>query len=66
MLVVELFADTIPGIDSIWDVIHTVIRVPAGSALAASVLGGRDASPSWPAGHGAVLVKECLHPPRGP
>lgn len=42
MLVVEFFADKIPGLDSAWDVIHTVIRVPAGAALAASVLGGDD------------------------
>ena len=44
MLVVEFFADKIPGIDSIWDIVHTVIRVPAGAALAASVLGGDDAT----------------------
>ena len=44
MLVVEFFADKIPGVDSIWDTIHTVIRVPAGAALAASVLGGDDAT----------------------
>lgn len=42
MLVVEFFADKVPGLDSIWDTIHTVIRVPAGAALAASVLGGDD------------------------
>ena len=44
MLVVEFFADKIPGLDSAWDVIHTIIRVPAGAALAASVLGGDGAS----------------------
>ena len=32
---VEFFADKIPGVDSIWDVIHTFIRVPAGVLLAA-------------------------------
>lgn len=44
MLVVEFFADKIPGVDSIWDTVHTLIRVPAGAALAASVLGGDDAT----------------------
>lgn len=44
MLVVEFFADKIPGIDSIWDTVQTVIRVPAGAALAASVLGGDSAT----------------------
>ncbi len=42
MLAVEFFADKIPGVDSVWDTVHTLIRVPAGAALAASVLGGDD------------------------
>ena len=37
MVFVEFFADKIPGLDSLWDVVHSVIRVPAGAALAASV-----------------------------
>lgn len=39
MLFIEFFADKIPGLDSLWDLIHTVIRIPAGAALAASVFG---------------------------
>lgn len=39
MVFVEFFADKIPGLDSLWDVVHTVIRIPAGAALAAGVLG---------------------------
>jgi len=39
MCFVEFFADKIPGVDSLWDVVHTLIRIPAGAALAASVLG---------------------------
>ncbi len=39
MLLVEFFADKIPGLDTVWDVIHTFVRVPAGAALAASVFG---------------------------
>ena len=39
MCFVEFFADKIPGVDSLWDVVHTLIRVPAGAALAASVFG---------------------------
>jgi hypothetical protein len=31
---VEFFADKIPYLDSIWDAIHTFIRVPAGAILA--------------------------------
>src|SRR5215831_20440351 len=32
----EFLADKIPLVDSIWDAIHTFIRVPAGAVLAAS------------------------------
>jgi len=44
MLFVEFFADKIPGIDTLWDVIHTVVRIPAGAALAASVFGADQSS----------------------
>ncbi|WP_219213427.1 DUF4126 domain-containing protein [Variovorax boronicumulans] len=40
MVFVEFFADKIPGLDSLWDMVHTVIRIPAGAALAAGVFGG--------------------------
>jgi hypothetical protein len=39
MLFIEFFADKIPGLDSIWDMVHSVIRIPAGAALAAGVFG---------------------------
>src|SRR4051812_15534079 len=39
MCFVEFFADKIPFVDSVWDVVHTVIRIPAGAALAAGALG---------------------------
>jgi hypothetical protein len=39
MVLVEFFADKIPIVDTLWDVVHTVIRIPAGAALAASVFG---------------------------
>lgn len=31
---VEFFADKIPYVDSVWDVVHTFIRVPAGAIMA--------------------------------
>jgi hypothetical protein len=40
MLAVEFFADKIPGLDTMWDAVHTFIRIPAGMALAAAVFGG--------------------------
>jgi hypothetical protein len=45
MLVVEFFADKIPGVDTLWDALHTLVRIPAGAALAAAVFGGD--SSSW-------------------
>lgn len=33
---IQFVADKIPAIDSVWDAIHTFIRIPAGAALAAS------------------------------
>lgn len=40
MLFVEFFVDKIPGLDTVWDVVHTLVRIPAGALLAASVFGG--------------------------
>jgi hypothetical protein len=44
MFCVEFFADKVPGVDSLWDVVHTFIRIPAGAALAASVFGDQSAA----------------------
>ena len=39
MAFIEFFADKIPWLDSAWDAIHTFLRIPAGAALAAGMLG---------------------------
>jgi hypothetical protein len=39
MVLVEFFADKIPWVDSMWDGLHTLIRIPAGAAPAAAVFG---------------------------
>ena len=39
MLFVEFFADKIPVVDSLWDMVNSVVRIPAGAALAAGVFG---------------------------
>ena len=44
MLFMEFFADKIPGIDSLWDMLNSVIRIPAGAALAAGALGADGAT----------------------
>jgi hypothetical protein len=40
LFVVEFFADKIPGVDTLWDALHTFIRIPAGAALAFGALNG--------------------------
>lgn len=40
MVAVEFFADKVPALDSLWDLVHTFIRIPAGAALAYGALNG--------------------------
>jgi hypothetical protein len=47
MCSVEFFADKIPLVDSMWDMVHTVIRIPAGAALAAGALGADGQAMGW-------------------
>jgi hypothetical protein len=39
MTFIEFFADKIPWLDSAWDAVHTFLRIPAGAAMAAGMLG---------------------------
>lgn len=39
LLASEWLIDKIPGLDSLWDAVNALIRIPAGAALAAAVLG---------------------------
>ena len=39
---IEFIADKIPLVDSVWDAIHTFIRIPAGALLAAGAISGLD------------------------
>ena len=47
MLALEFFADKIPGVDSLWDIVNSVLRVPAGAALAAGVFGADGSTMAW-------------------
>ena len=49
---VELFADKIPWVDSLWDAVHTFLRVPGGALLAAAAMGD--------SGAGAVLAAAII------
>ena len=44
LFVIEFVADKIQVVDSIWDVIHTFIRIPAGAVIAATAFGDFDRS----------------------
>jgi hypothetical protein len=46
MTLVEFLADKVPLVDSAWDALHTLIRIPAGAALVASLVSG------WAGDHG--------------
>jgi hypothetical protein len=47
MCFVEFFADKIPYMDTVWDTVHTLIRIPAGAALAAGALGADGNAMAW-------------------
>lgn len=51
LAIAEFFADKIPGVDSVWDLLHTLLRVPAGAFLAAAAL-----SPDGDLGAGALAT----------
>ena len=42
LAILEFFADKVPAVDSLWDALHTFIRIPAGAVLAAGALGHAD------------------------
>jgi uncharacterized protein DUF4126 len=39
MLAMEFLVDKVPGLDTLWDSLHTFIRIPAGALLAAGATG---------------------------
>ena len=53
MFLAEFLADKIPGFDSLWDAVHTFIRIPAGAALAAGAVGPMGA-------HGTKMATRLL------
>jgi hypothetical protein len=63
LALVEFTADKIPGVDSGWDLLHTVLRVPVGAFLASAALAGSDGDMSWSwaaAGAGAAFASHAL------
>ncbi len=62
LAVAEFFADKIPGVDSGWDLLHTLARVPAGAFLAAATLSpdGQLGGGALAAGAGVALTSHLL------
>lgn len=58
----EFFADKIPGVDSVWDLLQTLLRVPAGAFLAAATLSpdGNLGAGAMAAGAGIALSSHVL------
>lgn len=42
LFAIEFFVDKIPGFDTLWDAVHTFVRVPAGGLLAAYAVSADD------------------------
>lgn len=59
---VEFAADKIPGVDSGWDLLQTVARIPAGAFLAAATLSddGQLGAGALAAGAGAAFLTHAL------
>jgi uncharacterized membrane protein len=62
LAVTEFFADKIPGVDSGWDLLQTLARVPAGAFLAAATLSpdGQLSGGALAAGAGVALTSHLL------
>ncbi|SKA03799.1 DUF4126 domain-containing protein [Novilysobacter spongiicola] len=62
LAVAEFFADKIPGVDSGWDLAHTLLRIPAGAFLAAATLSpdGDLATGALVGGAGLALTSHAL------
>lgn len=58
----EFFADKIPGVDSGWDLLHTLLRVPVGAFLAASAISvdGHLSASMLATGAGVALTSHLL------
>lgn len=58
----EFFADKIPGVDSIWDLLHTVLRIPVGAFLAAAAMSpdGQLGAGMLAAGAGVALTSHVV------
>lgn len=62
LAITEFFTDKIPGVDSLWDLLQTLARIPAGAFLAAATLSpdGQLNNAALAAGAGIALTSHTL------
>ncbi len=62
LALVEFFVDKIPGVDTGWDLLHTLLRVPVGAFLAAAAMShdGTLGSGALLAGGGLALTSHAI------
>lgn len=66
LYLLEFFADKIPGLDHIWDVVHTVVRPVAGALLAIATVGpSGETSMTILAGGGGGVTALAAHLVKG-
>jgi hypothetical protein len=61
LLAVEVLADKVPGVDSVNDVVQTVVRPAAGALLAAGALGIGTDLPAWVGVVAGILAAGGVH-----
>jgi len=61
LFVVEFFADKLPGFDSLWDGVHTFIRIPAAALLGAAAIAGGDPGLVVAAGLSSGVIAAGTH-----
>jgi hypothetical protein len=61
LLAIEFFADKIPGVDSLNDVVQTVVRPAAGAVLMAGSLGIGTSVPPWVGVLAGIITAGSIH-----
>ena len=61
MTLVEFGADKMPWLDSVWDAVHSFIRIPAGAALAAMAFGDSSSAAMVAAGILGGSLAAAMH-----
>ena len=61
LFAVEFFVDKVPGFDTLWDAVHTFVRIPAGALLAAYAVSADDPGMALAAGLLGGVVAAGTH-----